>query len=251
MREAGLIPLDNAESYVTEISIGRTYKTWNVSGVLAGTDPRRRADTVLLTAHLDHLGTRYSDSGGRDVVFNGADDDASGVAAVLELMAVLSSSPRAARSVVFVCFGSEEKGMVGSRHFVESGFLRTHNPIANLQFEMVGRPSGRWKPSLWLAGYERSNLGVELQRRGAFIVPDPLPAMGFFYRSDSVQLARRGIVAHTVSAFRQHDDYHTVDDEVELIDFLAMATTLNSLVAPIQWLANSTFQPRWIVSPND
>ena len=72
--------------------------------------------------------------------------------------------------------------------------------VANLEFEMIGRPDDKVKEEeLWLTGYERSDLGPELAKRGAKLVQDPHPEQNFFQRSDNIQLARAGIIAHTVS----------------------------------------------------
>ena len=75
---------------------------------------------------------------------------------------------------------------------------------------------------------------------------DPHPDQNFFQRSDNYTLARRGVVAHTVSSFGLHTDYHRVSDDVSKIDFPFMTRSINSLVKPIQWLANTRFRPEWL-----
>ena len=100
--------------------------------------------------------------------------------------------------------------------------------------------------TLWLTGYERSTLGPELVRQGAALVADPRPEQNFFQRSDNYTLAVRGVVAHTVSSFNLHTDYHRPSDDVSKIDFPFMTRSINSLVAPIQWLANTRFRPSWL-----
>jgi hypothetical protein len=76
-------------------------------------------------------------------------------------------------------------------------------------------------------------------------VADPHPEQNFFQRSDNYTLAVRGVVAHTVSSFGLHPDYHRPSDEVSKIDFPFMAQSINSLIAPVRWLADSTFRPAW------
>jgi aminopeptidase-like protein len=98
---------------------------------------------------------------------------------------------------------------------------------------------------LWLTGYERSNLGAELARRGARLVQDPRPDQSFFTRSDNIRFARKGIVAHTVSSFNLHKDYHQAGDDVSKIDLAHMTRSIQSMLEPIRWLANSTFKPEW------
>jgi hypothetical protein len=123
--------------------------------------------------------------------------------------------------------------------------------VANLEFEMMGRPDTAVKPDeLWLTGYERSDLGPELARRGAKLVQDPHPDQNFFQRSDNYTLARQGVIAHTVSSYGLHKDYHQASDEIKTIDFVHMTKSINSMVLPIQWLVNSAFVPKWVEGKN-
>ena len=91
-----------------------------------------------------------------------------------------------------------------------------------------------------------SNLGPELAKRGAKLVQDPHPTENFFQRSDNFTLARQGIIAHTVSSFGLHTDYHRASDELRTIDFGHMTKSINSMVKPIAWLINSDFRPNWV-----
>lgn len=219
--------------------------TWNAMGKITGTDPKLAAEVILLTSHLDHLGVRPN-APTDDKIFNGADDDASGTVAVLELARVLASGKKPKRTVYFVCFGSEEAGGHGATYFVNNLPFPKEKLVANLEFEMIGRPDAKVKPEeLWLTGYERSNLGAELAKRGAKLVQDPHPQENFFQRSDNYTLARQGIIAHTVSSFGLHTDYHHASDEVKTIDFVHMTRSINSMVTPVQWLINSNFVPTW------
>ncbi|HEX3083875.1 MAG TPA: M20/M25/M40 family metallo-hydrolase, partial [Pyrinomonadaceae bacterium] len=170
--------------------------TTNVVGIIRGSDPVLAKDTILLSAHLDHLGVREGMTG--DNIFNGADDDASGVTAVLELAEALARGRAPKRTVVFALFGSEEIGGWGARHFQEHPPVPIESFVANLEFEMIGRPdSAVAAHTLWLTGYGRSNLGAQLAAHGARLVADPHPAQNFFQRSDNYVLARKGIIAHT------------------------------------------------------
>ncbi len=219
-------------------------KTWNVVGELRGRDRRLAKGVVVLSAHMDHLGIRPSDTG--DTIYNGADDDASGVTAVLELARALGTGPRPRRTVYFVLFGSEESGGYGAHFFVDNLRFPLADIVANLEFEMIGRPDAKVPANaLWLTGYDRSNLGDALAKRGAFLLPDPHPEENFFRRSDNYALARRGIVAHTVSSFGLHPQYHQPDDELRYIDFVHMTRAINSMIRPVRWLVNSDFQPHW------
>lgn len=218
--------------------------TWNVVGRIPGSDPQLKPEAILLSAHLDHVGEGKPVNG--DSIYNGADDDASGVAAVLELARALSSAAKPRRTVIFAFFGSEESGGLGSRYFREHPPVPLAQVVANLQFEMIGRPDPKVPPrTLWLTGYERSDLGPQLAAHGARLVADPHPDQDFFQRSDNYVLAKEGVVAHTVSSYGLHAQYHQPDDEIELIDFAHITDAIASMIAPVRWLANSDFKPTW------
>lgn len=222
-----------------------TGATWNAVGVLHGADARAAKEVIMLSAHLDHLGV--NEAAGADTIFNGADDDASGCVAVLELARALASGKRPRRTIYFVCFGSEERGGYGARFFIAHSPVPLTNIVADVTFEMLGRPDAKVKPNtLWLTGYERSTLGPELARHGALIVADPHPEQNFFQRSDNYTLALRGVVAHTVSSFGLHADYHRPTDDLTRIDFKFMTYSISSLIQPIRWLANTRFRPAWL-----
>src|SRR5258708_34299990 len=111
---------------------------------------------------------------------------------------------------------------------------------------MMGRPDAAVKPGeLWLTGFERSNLGTELARHGANLVKDPHHAENFFQRSDNYSLAKKGVVAHTVSSFGLHAQYHRPSDDLAHVDFNHMEHAIESMMKPVQWLVNSDFKPEW------
>ena len=218
--------------------------TTNVLGIIRGSDPKFAKETILLSAHLDHLGLRANLPG--DNIFNGADDDASGVTAVLELAQALADGPKPKRTIVFALFGSEEIGGYGARYFQDHPPVPIETFVANLEFEMIARPDSAVAPhTLWLTGYERSNLGPELARHGARLVADPHPEEHFFQRSDNYVLARKGIIAHTVSSYGLHSDYHRPSDDLAHVDFKHMTDAIASMVEPVRWLINSDFKPQW------
>lgn len=221
----------------------RSY-TWNAIGKISGRDPQLRNSVILLTAHLDHLGVGAAVNG--DNIYNGADDDASGTTAVLELARALASGPKPRRTIIFALFGSEEVGGLGSTWF------RAHPPVpltsiaANLEFEMIGRPDPKYaRDALWLTGWERSNVGPILVAHGAHLVADRRTEEEFFTRSDNYVLAKKGVIAQTVSSFGLHSDYHQPTDDLAHINFQHMTVAIGSLIAPLEWLANSDFRPQW------
>ena len=218
--------------------------TWNAVGILRGHDPKQQKEAILLTAHLDHLGIGPAVNG--DNIYNGADDDASGTSAVLELARVLGTGPKPRRTVIFAFFGSEERGGLGAIYFREHPPLPLHEIAANLELEMIGRADPLLpEDTLWLSGWERSNLGPEFASHGAKLVGDPHPEQGFFRRSDNYVFAKKGVVAQTVSSFGLHKDYHQPSDDLAHIDFQHMTTAIGSLIGPLEWLVNSDFIPHW------
>jgi aminopeptidase YwaD len=219
-----------------------TRKTFNAIGYLEGTDPK--SGTILLTAHLDHLGVGKPVNG--DAIFNGANDDASGTTAVMELAHALAAGPKLKRNVLFVCYGSEEAGELGSTYFGEHPPVPLKDLVANLEFEMIGAQDPKMpKGVLLLTGWDRSNLGPTLKAHGALLGPDPYPEEHFFERSDNYALALKGVVAHTAAGWGTVPTYHQPDDDLAHLDLPFMTAAIQSLVGPMEWLADSDFKPEW------
>jgi Peptidase family M28 len=256
LQEIGIEPAGDNGGYIQDVygefNFRQGKKEWhtrNVIGILHGRDSKLKgskinAQVILLTAHMDHLGKGKAVNG--DDIYNGADDDASGCVAVLQLARALAHGKAPRRTVLFVFFGSEETGGQGNQYFLEHPPVPLTSIVANLEFEMIGRPDSEVKPEeLWLTGFDRSNLGPELARHGARLVADPRPKQNFFQRSDNYALAEKGIVAHTVSSFGLHADYHRPSDDIAHLDFTHMEQAIQSMLGPVKWLANSSFKPDW------
>jgi aminopeptidase YwaD len=242
---ASLGGIENGAQVRIETAAGESQSTYtyNAVGILPGT--ASSGDAILITSHLDHLGRRDA-TPGPDKIFNGADDDASGTVAVMEIAEALAKRKAPSRTIIFACFGSEEAGGYGATYLRENPPVPLEKIVANVEFEMIGRPDTKVPPhTLWLTGYERSNLGPVLAAHGARIVQDPHPDQNFFMRSDNYTLAVRGVVAHTVSSFGLHTDYHRVSDETKMVDYAHMTESIASMVEPLRWLANTTFKPAW------
>ena len=216
--------------------------TFNTVGFLPGSDPA--SGVVLLTAHLDHLGVGTPVDG--DAIYNGANDDAAGTTAVLELAHALAAGPKPKRSILFVCYGSEEIGELGSEYFGKHPPMPLTSLVANLEFEMIGNQDPKMpKGTLLLTGWDRSNLGATLKEHGAKLGPDPYPEQHFFERSDNYQLALEGVVAHTAAGWGTPPTYHQPNDDVAHLDMDFMTAAIQSLIEPIRWLATSDFKPAW------
>ena len=214
-------------------------ETSNAIGYLKGSDPK--AGTLLFSAHLDHLGVRADGT-----IMHGANDDASGTTAVLELAQALASGKEPRRSILFVCYGSEEIGEYGSTYFGAHPPVPLSQIVANVEFEMIGAQDPKLpKNTLMMTGFERSNLGEALRQHGGLVTGDPYPEQHFFQRSDNYALALKGVVAHTVSGWAVTPTYHQPTDTFENLNIPFMTSAIRSLVAPVEWLANSDFVPAW------
>ena len=181
-----------------------------------------------------------------DSVFNGADDDASGVIAVIEIARRIAAGPRPKRTIIFAATTGEEVGLLGTRWYIEHPVVPNAALQANLEIEMIGRPDSLagGKGRGWLTGFERSTMGEMFAANGLPIVPDRRPEQSFFARSDNIAFARMGIPAHTLSSFNMHTDYHQLSDDVRAVDFEHMATVIDAAVKAVELLANGT-APSW------
>jgi hypothetical protein len=236
------VPAGSASITVHTLPGTAPRQTFNAIGYLPGTDPA--AGTILLTAHLDHLGTGRPVNG--DAIYNGANDDAAGTTAVLELAHALGASGPLRRSVLFVCYGSEEIGELGSTYFGEHSPVPLKDLVANLEFEMIGNQDPKMpKGVLLLTGWDRSNLGPTLKQHGALLGPDPYPEQHFFERSDNYALALKGVVAHTAAGWGTPPTYHQPSDDIAHLDVPFMTAAIQSLIEPVRWLATSDFKPQW------
>lgn len=216
----------------------------NVVGLLPGADSTLSTQAILVDAHYDHLGIGTPVDG--DSIYNGADDDASGTVAVLEIARALSQGLRPRRTIVFLATTGEEVGLLGTRWYIRHPVVPLDQTVANLEIEMIGRPDslaggpGR----AWLTGYERSTMGPMFAAAGLPIVPDKRPDQQFFMRSDNIAFAKRGIVAQTLSTFNLHSDYHRPSDEVSKVDPQHMAQVIAAAAKAVRLLADGP-PPQW------
>jgi Zn-dependent M28 family amino/carboxypeptidase len=167
----------------------------NVLGVLRGSDPQLKSEFVVFTAHHDHLGKKEG-APGADVIFNGAVDNASGVAAMLSIARALSSAPQAPRrSILFAAVAAEEQGLLGSQRLMENPPVPAARMAADLNIDGLNI-WGRTR-DVSVIGMGKSSLDaliVEYARaQGRIVRPDALSDRGFFYRSDQFNFAKRGV----------------------------------------------------------
>jgi Zn-dependent M28 family amino/carboxypeptidase len=201
----------------------------NVVGVLPGKS--KPDEMVVFSGHYDHIGIEKPING--DSIANGADDDASGTTAVIELARYFKKIKNNERTLIFVAFTAEEIGGFGSKYFSEQ--LNPDKVVAMFNIEMIGKPSKWGQNFAFITGYDRSDFGEILQKNltGTKFEfrADPYPEQNLFYRSDNATLARLGVPAHTISTDEIDIDkfYHTVDDEFETLNMENLTATIRAI----------------------
>ena len=233
----------------------------NVAGILRGSDPKRRDEFVVLSAHLDHLGVAEPPING-DRVYNGAMDNASGVAALIEIAARLhDAGTKPARSILFVAVTGEEKGLLGSRYFASHPTVRRSAIVANVNTDMF-LPLFPLK-TLMVLGLDESDLGQDIRAvakdEGVAVQTDPEPQRNRFVRSDQYSFIREGIPALAMKVgYEEHspeadiarkwtaERYHAVSDDLnQPVDLSAGDKYIDIVRALAVRIANRTDRPRW------
>lgn len=216
---------------------------YNVVGFLPGTDEKLKNEFVLIGAHYDHIGLIIGDS--NDKIANGANDNASGTTAVLEFAKYFGEHKNNKRSVIFALFTAEEKGLVGSKHLAKKLKAENIDLYTMLNFEMVGVPMVGKDHSLYLTGYELSNL-AELSNGYA-----NKNLVGFLPKAKEFNLFRRSdnapfhdefnVPSQTYSSFdfTNFGEYHKVGDEASLMDYDFMATIVSEAVPMLEGIINA------------
>jgi Zn-dependent M28 family amino/carboxypeptidase len=215
----------------------------NVVGVIPG---RRADEIVLFSAHYDHIGIRPPVNG--DSIANGANDDASGTTAVIELARYFAAKRRPERTLVFVAFAAEEMGGFGSRYFSEQ--VDADQVIAMLNLEMIGKVAAQGPDTVWITGYDRTDLGAILQQgvegTDYAFVADPYPEQNLFFRSDNAVFARLGVPAHSLSTtpIDVDPDYHRVSDEVETLDLEHLTNVIRAIARGANPIVSGAATPK-------
>jgi len=238
--------------------ITHTYKVPNVIGILPGSDPVLKDEYVVLSAHLDHIGV--DPRPGRDKIYNGAMDNAAGVATMLEAARAFTSSgkpPR--RSILFVALAAEEEGLLGSAFLARNPVIGSGRVVADVNLDM---PILLYDFQDVVAfGAEHSTLGPIVAAAGAkmgvTLSPDPMPEENLFVRSDHYSFVKAGVPSvFLVTGFKNGGEkafraflrthYHQVSDDVSLpFDWEAGAkfAKLNYLIA--REIADGDTAPQW------
>ena len=215
----------------------------NVIGVARGSDPLLRETYVLVTGHYDHLGAATKSA---EEVLNGANDNASSIAGLIEIArSIASARKKPARSVAFIAYFGEESEMVGSRYYAANLIFPVAKTFAQVNLEQLGRTDDTEGPRVKaavLTGWDRSKVGAALAAAaaplGVRIYKHEQFSEKFFAFSDNEALAKLGVPAHTVSVTYGFPDYHGTGDDTDKLDYDNMALVVRALRAGVVALAN-------------
>ena len=218
----------------------------NVVALLEGSDPARKHEAVVVGAHYDHLGRGGFGSlapDRRGEIHNGADDNASGAAGLLELARAFASQPRPRRTLVLVAFSGEEAGLVGSREYVEDPRVPIANTVAMVNLDMIGRlKSGM----LFVFGTETSPDFPRLVRKGADGARLGVNlTQGTFSPSDQANFVARGVPVLFFFT-GNHGDYHTPDDDAARVDAQGVASVIEVVHHVVRELLDADARPALI-----
>ena len=216
-RKASAYPVDAIVSVKTSTSI-KDMSARNVVGILAGSEPSLRNEVVVIGAHYDHVGFKKNHAPGEDYIYNGADDNASGTAAVLAVATAFHARKEAPRrTVLFIFFAGEEKGLYGSQAYTDHPLLPMDSTVAMINLDMIGR-GGR--DTLFVVGTSRSPDLVKLNEEENKAIGFTLVygQESFLGRSDQASFLKKRVPAIFLNT-GEHPDYHKVTDEASRLDF--------------------------------
>jgi len=231
-------------------------KLRNVIGLLRGSDSRLKDTYLLLTAHYDHLGLRIA-SPGDDHIFNGANDDASGTASVIEIANALARLPeRPKRSIIFTALYGEELGDLGSRYHAQHPVFPLARTMADINLEQLGRTDDTQGPHVGMfniTGFDYTNIPALLTKGadsvGIRVVNDEKNSGPYFTRSDNAAFAAAGVPSTTLSVAYDFPDYHKAGDEWPKLDYDNMAKVDLAIALATLDMANSDSVPQWAANP--
>lgn len=242
-------------SYYQHIEVPRrdasaTISSQNIIGIVEGTDPDLKDEYILLSAHYDHMGIGPATAEG-DSIYNGARDNAVGVATVMAAGKYFADHPPK-RSVILALWTAEEMGLIGSRMFVEDPAVPLEQIVYNLNIDGAGYND---TTKVTVVGLERTEaeplLKSAIRAFGLEAIPSPVPELNLFNRSDNVHFARKGIPAPTFSlgftSFNEelHYYYHQPTDESNTLNFNYITNYVRAYVLAAKSIANAEKAPFW------
>lgn len=219
-------------------------KGFNVCGIKKGTSEK----SLAFSGHFDHIGTNNKSG---DNIYNGADDDASGISTVIG-MADYFKDKKTDYSMVFMAFNAEEIGLIGSKALAKDEKLNPvfKNITALFNFEMLATESQFGKNAVFMTGDEFSDFDELINTNavnGLKIYPDPYKTEQLFYRSDNVNFVKKKIIAHSISTvdMNKATHYHAVTDDINIVDVENLTNIINNFAKTIEKLNTKNFAPKY------
>lgn len=235
----------------------RSFTTRNVIGLLRGSDPVLKDTYVVVSAHYDHVGIGgCRGTSPADNICNGANDDGSGTVSVVELASALGTiKARPKRSILFITWFGEEKGLQGSRYYGRNPVFPLDKTVAMVNLEQVGRTDSSEGPQLnnaTLTGFDFTDLGPIFkaagEKTGITVYKDEKNSDAFFGRSDNQAMADAGVPAHTLCTAFVYPDYHGAGDHWEKVDYANLAKVNRMVALALLTIADNTDAPKWNVA---
>ncbi|MCX7642847.1 MAG: M28 family peptidase [Armatimonadetes bacterium] len=217
----------------------------NVVGLIEGSDPQLKNEFVVIGAHYDHIGT--SIRGGQKQIFNGADDNASGTSGLLELAQYFAANrERIKRSLLFIAFGAEEIGLIGSRHFVDNPIVPLDRVVAMVNLDMIGRLRN---DTLFVLGTASSPVWrdfiSDVNSQFNFVLRDSPEAFG---SSDHFAFYNKGIPVLFFFT-GMHENYHHPSDDWDTLNYEGMEKIVQMVAAVVERIANMPERPQFQRTP--
>ncbi len=238
-QEIGIKPY--YESYQDTFYLKKQTVAYNVIGHIEGNDPILKNEPLIIGAHFDHIGNIKAEDG--DSIANGANDNASGTVAVMQLAKALKDS-KPNRPILFVLFDAEEQGLLGSKYLAEKLKSEDVNPYVIFNIEMVGVAMRDKPQQAYLTGFEKSNFADVFNgyaEQEALVFLPQAKEYRLFKRSDNYPFFQSfEIPAHSVSTFdfTNYSYYHHVDDEAQLLNPEHIQSLVDLWAEPLLKIAN-------------
>jgi Zn-dependent M28 family amino/carboxypeptidase len=272
-KDAGALPIAGTEGYlmsfeisykVTAFNFNLPYKSKSLNVVAALPGHSKAKELVIFSAHYDHAGTKtygirssstLPENGQPEVgdeIYNGANDNASGVSGLIHLARYYAKHPHNERTIIFIAFSGEEEGCLGSRHLSEGFDPKVVTAVINM--DMIGRPVSSKNKHPYITGEERSDLQSILNKRlheadreygKKYFQGDRYPEEKLFSRSDNFPFAQKGMVAHTIMTSAPDDKYyHSLNDECDKLDYPFMAEIVKAIALATTGLVDGSDAPK-------
>ncbi len=217
---------------------------FNIAGVIEGNDPKLKNEYIIIGAHYDHIGISKKIVA-NDSIANGANDNAAGTSSVLAMAKYFATKKNNKRSLLFVLFSAEEKGLLGSKHLADKLKLENINLYTMVNMEMIGVPFKDRDYVAFVTGYDKSNMANKMNEYlGSNVIgfSEISKKYNLFRQSDNYAFYKAfDLPCHTISScdLSNYDYYHHVDDEADKLDYNHMANLINKIIPAIEKMSNT------------